>query len=263
MTRFDASAWAGQWPFTASVSTGLTDLVAGLREAGFSGAAVSPLAAVLGPEPMTANLALIEEARNLPGDFAVRLVPILDPSLPGWERDLDDLLSRHAGSIGAFRIVPNYHGYVVDSPGSIGLAKAVTNAGLGLAVQIRMLDERAHHPLMKVPGVPFDGVVRLSDAVPDARILACGIFQSELPAIRGAPRISAELSSIESGDTVANAAAVIGIDRLLLGTHAPVYDPAPAVAKITALDGDAAARIAQSNAVTFFRSATIQGEITS
>ncbi|MDQ3657464.1 MAG: hypothetical protein M3457_20605 [Chloroflexota bacterium] len=263
MTRFDASAWIGQWPFTASVSTGLTDLVGGLGELGLSGAAVSPLAAVLGPEPMTANRALIEDIYSLPGGFAVRVVPILDPSLPGWERDLDDLLSRHAASIGAFRIVPNYHGFAVDGAESIAVARAVTNAGLGLCVQIRMLDERAHHPLMKVPGVPLDGVVRLSDAVPDARIMAGGIFQPELAMIRGAPRISAELSSIESGDTVANAAAVIGIDRLMLGTHVPVYDPAPAVAKVAVLDDETAVRITQSNATTFFHSSSIRGEITS
>lgn len=263
MTRFDASAWVGQWPFTASVSTGLTDLIAGLKEAGFSEAAVSPLAAVLGPEPMTANLALIEEVRNLPGDFAVRVVPILDPALPGWERDLDDLVARHGASIGAIRTVPNYHGYPVDGPASIALVRAVTNARFGLCVQIRMLDERAHHPLMKVPGVPLDGVVRLSDAVPDARILACGIFQSELAVMRDSPRVSAELSSIESGDTVASAAAGIGIDRLLLGTHAPVYDPAPAVAKVAVLDDGAAARIAQSNAASFFRPVIIRGETTS
>ncbi len=260
MTRFDASAWVGLWPFTASVLTGLTALVSGLKEVGFSGAAVSPVAAVLGPEPMTANLALIEEARNLPGDFEVRVVPILDPSLPGWERDLDDLLSRHGASIDAIKIVPNYHGYAVYGPGSVALARAVTNAGFGLCVQIRMLDERAHHPLMKVPGVPLDSVVRLADAVPEARFLACGIFQAELAAIRGAPRISAELSSIESGDTVANAAAVIDMDRLLLATHAPVYDPAPAIAKVAALEDEVAARITQSNATTFFRSSTIQGE---
>jgi len=263
MTRFDASAWAGHWPFTSSASTGLTDLVAGLRETGFSGAAVSPVAAVLGPEPMTANLTLIEEVRNLPGDFAVRVVPILDPSLPGWERDLDMLVSGHGASIGAIKIVPNYHGYAVNGAESVALARAVTNAGLGLCVQIRMLDERAHHPLMKVPGVPLDGVVRLSDAIPDAWILACGIFQSELAAISGSSRISAELSSIESSDTVANAAAVIGINRLLLATHAPVYDPASALAKVAALDDQAATRIAHSNVTTFFRSSSIRGEIAS
>jgi hypothetical protein len=117
-----------------------------------------------------------------------------------------------------------------------------------------MLDERAHHPLMKVPGVSLDGVVWLSGAAPAARILTCGIFQSELAAIADAPRISAELSSIESGDTLAKALAVLGRDRLMLGTHAPIYYPAPGVAKVTNTDiaEDTIARVASANARDFF-----------
>ncbi len=252
MTRFDASAWSGQWPFTANAPTSLLDLVTVLREIGFSGAAVSPLTAVLGPEPMTSNLALLEDTRDLPCDFSFRPVPILDPSLPGWERDLDLLLSHHGASISAVRIVPNYHGFMVDGAEASALARALANVGLGLCVQLRMLDERAHHRLMKVAGVPLDEVVRLSHAVPEARILACGIFQSELDAISGSSGISAEISSVESGDTVANAAATIGYDRLMLGTHAPIYDPAPALAKAAGLDDEVAVRVTYVNAVTFF-----------
>ena len=255
MTLFDATAWVGMWPFTASTPTSLEELVADLRATGISGAAVSPLAAVLASESQAANLMLIDEIERAGGDdFNLRVVPVLNPSLPGWESDLNGLLAEHAALIGAIRIVPNYHGYEVGGPDAIALATAVAEAGIGLCVQIRILDERAHHPLMKVPGVSLDGVVRLAGAVPGARILACGIFQSELAAIAGAPRISAELSSIESGDTLAKALAVLGEDRLMLGTHAPIYYPAPGVAKVsnTVIAEDTIARVASANARDFF-----------
>src|SRR5688572_16512794 len=101
MTVFDASAWAGMWPFTESAPTSLVDLVSGLRAAGISGAAVSPLAAVLAPEPQLANLALIDEIERAGGDdFNLRVVPVLNPSLPGWESDLNGLLSGRAALIG-------------------------------------------------------------------------------------------------------------------------------------------------------------------
>jgi hypothetical protein len=255
MTRFDASAWVGMWPFTMSAPTSLQDLVVGLEATTISGAAVSPLAAVLAPESMTANLALIDDfLQAAPVDFDLRLVPVLDPSLPGWESDLDGLLSEHASSIGAVKIVPNYHGYDLEGMEAVALTTAVTRAGLGLCVQVRMLDERAHHPLMKVPGVSIAGVVGLSRAVPDARILACGMFQSELADIVEAPNVSAELSSIESGDVLAKALAVLGEDRIMLGTHAPIYYPATGVAKVvnSVSTEDTFGRVASANARAFF-----------
>lgn len=254
MTRFDANAWVGMWPFTASAPVSLADLTSSLSSVGISGAAVSPLHAVLAPEPMSANLALIDEAAAIGDAFDVRVVPIINPSLPGWERDLAQVLETGGESIGAIRIVPNYHGYDVDGDEALVLARAVAEAGLGLCIQLRMLDERAHHPLMLVPGVPIQGVARLAEAVPGLRILACGIYNAELSAVASAGNVSAELSSVESGDVLATALRFVPAERLMLGTHAPIYYPAAGVAKVaaTAEDDDVITRIASFNAAAFF-----------
>jgi hypothetical protein len=121
-------------------------------------------------------------------------------------------------------------------------------------VQLRVLDERAHHPLMQVPGVPVEALARLATAVPDGRFLACGIFQAELGALADAPNVMAEVSSVESGDALANALSALGPDRLMLGTHAPVYDPAPGMAKVAGVTDDAGVvdRVGRTNAVGFF-----------
>lgn len=254
MTRFDASAWVGMWPFTASAPVSLADLAESLASVGISGAAVSPIHAVLAPEPMSANIALIEEAVAIGPAFDVRVAPIINPSLPGWERDLAEVLEVGGESIGAIRIVPNYHGYAVDGEESRAIGRAVVSAGLGLCIQLRMLDERAHHPLMVVPGTPIDGVARLADAVPDLRILACGIYNAELPGIAAVGNVSAELSSVESGDVLATALRIVPAERLMLGTHAPIYYPAAGVAKVatSAEDEDVIIRIASFNAAAFF-----------
>ena len=67
-----------------------------------------------------------------------------------------------------------------------------------------------------------------------------------------------ELSSIESGDTLTDAIIEIGADRLLLGTHAPIYYPLPAVAKLTTSDQppDVLEQISIGNARAFFTFAT-------
>ena len=96
MTRFDASAWAGMWPFTMHAPVTLADLVAGLKASGITGAAISPLNAVLAPEPMTANLDLLSQAAQFADEtFDLRVVPVLNPGLPGWDRDLSVLLDSH------------------------------------------------------------------------------------------------------------------------------------------------------------------------
>lgn len=255
MTRFDACAWTGTWPFTMHAPVALADLVAGLKAEGITGAAISPLNAVLSPEPMTANLDLLAEAARFADEtFDLRVAPVLNPGLPGWERDLSLLLDSHRTAIGAIKIVPNFHSYEVDGPDANALARSVSEAGLGLCVQVRIQDERAHHPLMKVPGVPMEGLARLAAAVPAGRLLACGVYQSELAGIAGTTNVSAELSSVESGDTLANALAALGADRVLLGTHAPIYYPASGVAKVerTEHDDDTLNRVAARNAAAFF-----------
>lgn len=254
MTLFDASAWTGMWPFTMSAPVGLDELVVCLRRAGIGGAAVSPLNAVLAPEPQTSNLALIDAAAVLVGDFDLRIVPLLDPSLPGWERDLDSVLEAGRDLVGSVKIVPNYHRYEVDGDAATALARRATSAGLGICVQMRILDERAHHPLMQMPGVPAEGLARLAQVVPDARFLACGVYQAELAALADAPNVSVELSSVESGDALANALAVVGPERPMLGTHVPVYEPASGVAKVRGVTEDAvAARVGWENATAFFQ----------
>lgn len=231
MTLFDASAWVGMWPFTATRQTDLAGLVRQLAALGVTGALVSPLNAVLGPDPMLANDDLLAEIEGFPrDDFVVRAAPVLDPSLPGWDRDLARLVGHPA--VTAIRIVPNYHGYDVAGQSALALADAASHAGKPVVVQVRVLDERAHHPLMKVPAVPVADVARLATAVPGATFVMAGAFQAELALVAGQANVLAEVSSVESTDALGNAIEALGVDRLLLGTHAPVYEPAVAVAKL-------------------------------
>jgi predicted TIM-barrel fold metal-dependent hydrolase len=81
------------------------------------------------------------------------------------------------------------------------------------------------------------------------------VFQSELAGIAGSANVSAELSSVESGDTLSNALAVIGDDRVLLGTHAPIYYPAAGVAKVeeSGREDNTLNRVVVRNAAAFFK----------
>ncbi len=251
MNRIDVAAWTGIWPFTMTRETSLPDLVTSLQAVGIDGAVVSPLNAVLGPDPMPANRDLLDACRSAGDAFLLRVAPILDPTLPGWERDLEGLASDPL--VAAIRLVPVYHRFAIDGPEAEEIVRAATAHGLPVCVQVRIIDERAHHPLMLVPAVPTAAIGRLARIVPEARFLVSGTFQSELSALADVSNVSIELSSVESADTLANALAVLGPERLLLGTHAPVYTPAPGVAKVDETDDPAIFRqIASDNASALF-----------
>ncbi len=251
MTRIDVAAWTGLWPFTMTREFGLSDLVASLQEVGIDGAIVSPLNAILGPDPMLANHDLLDACRSASGEFLLRVAPILDPTLPGWERNLGELASDPL--VVAIRLVPAYHRFTIDGVDAVAITRAVTERGLPVCIQVRIIDERAHHPLMLVPAVPAAAIARLAGVVPEARFLVSGAFQSELAALADAANVAVELSSVESADTLASALGALGPQRLLLGTHAPIYTPAAGVAKVVEADDPTVlAQITSDNARTLF-----------
>lgn len=231
--RFDANAWTGTWPFGDGEAASLTGTIATLREAGFAGALMSPLRAVLAAEPSAANAALRDEAARLPEDgFALRLAPVVDPSLADWDRQLRHAAASAGDALGAIRVIPTYHAYDLAIPTVEALAGVLAQAGVPLIVQVRMLDERAHHPRMVVPPVPAAAIADLGRRHPALAIVASGLFFGELAAVRDVPNVCVDLSSVETGETLPDVLRAIPPDRVLLGTHAPLYVPAAALAKL-------------------------------
>jgi hypothetical protein len=238
----DINAWSGTWPFGSGETVALADVSADLQRVGVREAWVSPLDAVLAAHPTRANSGLIAEvvAVALPSDdFTVRIVPIIDPSLADGTTQLAVATELAGDRLCAIRIVPNYHGYALDHPAADALAQTLVDRNLPLIVQVRMFDERAHHPRMVMPPVPMHEIAAFGRRHPDLRIIASGIFFGELGVIADVPNVAVELSSIETGETVPDVLAGLSPERVLLGTHVPLYVPDAAIAK---LDGEGISR---------------------
>ncbi len=253
----DASAFFGAWAFAGLPAPSLSELVGQYRAAGVDGAALSPVEAVLQPEPMAGNLQMLRALISAGGkDFAVRAVPIINPSLPSWDDDVTTCLSESGPLVRAFKVVPNYHNFALDHRASDALAEACTDRRLGLCVQMRMEDERSHHPLMKVSPVESAAVVALARRHPRLSILVCAPYMAELRAYRDCPNVQAELSMVESGFLLQDALRHISADRLLLGTHAPIHMIAPSVAKLQSdeLDDETLMKLSGGNFNRFFGS---------
>src|SRR4051794_19252925 len=103
---WDSSAFIGEWPFRRLADTTPVSLERRMRREGIERAYVSPLTGLFDTDPQPANAAWGASLHNYP---FFRFVPVLNPTLPGWERSLR--ACRENWSAAGVRLHPNYHGY--------------------------------------------------------------------------------------------------------------------------------------------------------
>ncbi|HHT27142.1 MAG TPA: amidohydrolase family protein [Firmicutes bacterium] len=211
----DTSVFVGNWPFQPLKENTCATLKRHLTSYGVTQAWVANVEAVLLPDPMYGNETLFTE---LPSDPFFVPVVIINPTLATWRADLQYCIAQGARAV---KILPNYHQYTLDEPVVSELVQAAHADGLTLCVQMRITDERAHHPLMKVPCVPAAALAALAKQHPYARFLACAVFHAELPRLAGIANVWAELSHVESMETLVTALQVMGDDHLVFGSHSP------------------------------------------
>lgn len=263
MTFFDASVWVGRWPFRPAALT-LPGLEARLRTHNVEGACVAPVEAVLAPDPLPLSLALCRLAGRRRSGFRWVPTAVIDPSLRGWEEGAQASLRLGARCL---KVVPNYHLYPVVPGGRVSapapwvprsaeeglrglhaLCALAAATGVPVAVQVRLQDERTHHPLMQVPAVPAAEVAALAAQHPDGRFIACGCTLGELAAFASARNVWVELSHVEGRETLVDALTRVPAERLLFGSHSPILYTAAAVAKVEAAPVDVREAVARGNA---------------
>jgi predicted TIM-barrel fold metal-dependent hydrolase len=66
-------------------------------------------------------------------------------------------------------------------------------------------------------------VVELAQNHPEARFLVCGAYGHQLGLLRDAANVWAEISFVESGQALAGALEALGPDRLVFGSHSPLF----------------------------------------
>ena len=251
----DTSVFCGYWPFRNLPQRTPQALKAHLQAHGVRQAWVSATEAILFPDPMQANEPLFEA---ISGDPFFLPVAIIDPTLATWRRDATACLGKWGCR--ALKMLPNYHSYELGHtlPAAAHLVGLAQEAEVPMCVQMRMMDERSHHPLMKVPGVPAEDLVGLASRYPEARLLACGALRPQLPTLAQAPNIWAEVSMVEAGRTLWAAVEAMGPERIVFGSHSPFIYFEAVAAKLEADPVDVAPRIV--DAVRESNAATLLGE---
>jgi predicted TIM-barrel fold metal-dependent hydrolase len=261
---FDVNCGCGVWPFRPTLPADASSLEELLRAEGVTRACAYPLEAYLWPDPQEANeLRLPQLARS---SFFVPSA-VLDPTLPAWRKDY--LHCRGEWGVPMVRLMPNYHLYELDHTGVDALAEQAAIDDVVLGVHQRAEDKRMQNPIAKVPNVLLDDIVTLARRRPDVRVVAfgCGWDRSSAvdpmcefvpedmasqlplrPELDERPDLPTnlwiELSFVEHESSFANVLKLFPAERLLFGSHAPLFYPRANVAKIQYSEAPAKAKTA-------------------
>ena len=213
----DTSVFAGHWPFRRLAHTSPTQLKQYLSERGVQQAWVSSAEAIMYPDPMQGNHPLLAD---ITGDPFFLPVALIDPTLATWHQDAKCCVA----TLGcrAFKITPNYHSYSLEHPAVAALSDLASELELPLCIQVRMMDERGHHPLVKVPPVPVSEIKGLATRHARTRFLVCGIYVRELPTLANTNNVWCEISYCEAAPTMRAATDHFPWRRLVFGSHSPL-----------------------------------------
>lgn len=245
MAVVDVNAWVGSWSSQA-VNAGAGEVRGMLKSAGVDRIFMAPLDGAWAQNPHLANDLAYDAAQRWSD---VHPVPVIDPTVATWEGEVDRA-HRHAG-VRLVKWLPAYSGYELAAADEC--AQALIEADLSLMVQTRIEDPRRQHPLAQVPDVPAREVVDLARRHPELTVVIGGATSASILDQSGfLEKIKNLYFDVSQADGMDNLIVLInrGIrDRLLFGSHAPLFVPLAGIARIaTDLDDADAAAILGGNA---------------
>lgn len=238
------------WPFRRLPLDQVHELCAKFQQLGITEAWAGSFEALLHRDLRTVNERLHKTCQKW-----AELVPVgaVNPNLPDWKHDLNLCLGQF--SMPGVRLLPGYHGYALDDAVFGELLVTATKLGGFVQVVMAMEDTRTQSSSLQAPNVDPRPLRHWMQQIPDARvqILNCRPSAADAQTFASIPRITVDTSRVDGTDGVAKLANVIGIDRILYGSHSPFLIPEAACIRMVETEIPAAdvKAIMQQNAEHF------------
>jgi len=169
----DVNCLLGHWPFRKIRKNTLDDLRAVHRANGISAGYIASLNSVFYNDPFEGDEELHEWIRGT----EYKHVLTVNPTLPGWERDIEEGIRRF--DIRGVRIYPTYHEYDPNNDDAGRLCEALERHGLPLFVTMRMEDERLDY-LLKPKPLDIESLKRFAGTWRNLRVVLLNIRFGEL-----------------------------------------------------------------------------------
>jgi predicted TIM-barrel fold metal-dependent hydrolase len=247
----DTNVSLGHWPFRTLAADNAPALAERLRSGNIEQAWVGSLDGLFQRDVAGVNLRLADDCRKAD---PVRLLPFgtLNPMLPDWEDDL-----RRCHEIHQFRGVrlhPGYHGYNLAEPSFARLLEFAQRRGLVVQIVVAMEDERTQHPVLRAGAVDLRPLEGLVGNTANLRLVILNAFRSlRLEAaqrLAAAGKVYFDIATLEGVDRIASLVERVGKDRVVFGSHFPLFYVESAALKLceTKLRPETVTQISRTNA---------------
>jgi len=209
-----------RWPLRRLPCDETAALVGRLRANGVTQAWAGSFEGLLHRDIAAVNARLAEECRRQGQGL---LVPFgsVNPKLPGWEDDLRRCAGEHR--MPGIRLHPSYHGYKLDDPDFAKLLREAAGRGLLVQLVAIMEDRRMMHPLLQVEPPDLKPLAGVLKRTPGLRLELLNL-KGPLPLeLLEAGEVSMEMAMIEGVGGVGALLSRVPADRVLFGSHAPLF----------------------------------------